>query len=769
MSNITQRIERAIEKLEKDLLPKVPAVCNGKNDVAELDKRLQELRRLRAESLQPPVFSVRFLGDTQNGKSTLINVLLGRKVLPEGHVGACSATIVRCRHKQQVGITITFKYSSEEQFLTDLAEKTADAEVALDEEESDAKKREVVCNLLGRFIKLLQIDAEKIEDPRELVGTCRDLALQFEERALLGTEERIEVNPKSEDRIKENLSARGRRAFIVDECVIEGDFPDWHPSMELVDMPGTNAFNPWDDQVNTRMQDKVGGLAIVTKGTQLNQTLMDWFKESSILPEIAGSSERNQVRVFVLKTFVDQLDLEDAEESGKSKWDLTRDYCEKIEAHLRQQVADLVTQRFSAENEIQILKAFVERMPCHFVSPKIFRNLADEGLRNRVLNDPMNHLDLAAAFQRFDTNASNTGIPRLKEDLLRQTEEFIKTHYLKKMELDLGREVGLVARFFRSQRVGIERRLANQGAFVLEVDGEIQSALGSVFERFQERSETKTVELKERFNEELGELLETVAERFSRQMRRKLDDWMQLHWASLRCAGRKSGQHITTRGYEIDFNGDLAVMCVDALNSSWVKYRERLRKLLYDDLLLHFVPEMEKVIAQAKGQDKARQDLIESTYEQVAESARNDLELQVEKYDSEGEEFDSLLPKLTVGIRKFLQPTYEGISSEVGRGSAARMRNHLNDGVQSSAHEIQKMVKQVVRKNWEGLTGSLEARVDEFFENLESQFREQGEKLRTIAEHPSTNDEERVEKLKEIEDSVAELNEAGTNAKEVAA
>jgi hypothetical protein len=25
----------------------------------------------------------------------------------------------------------------------------------------------------------------------------------------------------------------------VDECLIEGEFADWHPSMELVDMPGT--------------------------------------------------------------------------------------------------------------------------------------------------------------------------------------------------------------------------------------------------------------------------------------------------------------------------------------------------------------------------------------------------------------------------------------------------------------------------------------------------------------------------------------------------
>lgn len=769
MATISDQIARAVEKFRKDLLPKAHSVCKGDNDVADLNKRLSELERLHAESLQPPVFSVRFLGDTQNGKSTLVNVLLGRKVLPEGHVGACSATIVRCRYKDQAKITVTFRYTSEEQFLTDLMEKIADAELALEEEKSAADQREVVCNLLGRFIRLLQIDAKTIEDPKELIRTCQDLALEFDERALLGTEEEVVVGPDSEERIKENLSAQGRRAFIVDECMIEGRFDEWHPSMELVDMPGTNAFNPWDDQVNARLKQKVGGLAIVTKETQLHQTLMDWFKESSILPEIAGSSERNQVRVFVIKTFVDQLNLDGEAGQEVNKWVLTRNYCKEIESHLRKQMHELVGQRFVAENEVEVLKAFVERMPCHFVSPKVYRNLADEGLRKKVLKDPMKHLDLAAAFERFDTKAENTGIPELKISLRKQTDQFIRKHYLNKLTLDFGREVGLVRRFFRSQRVGLERRLADQGAFVLEVDGEVQRGLKIVFDRFKERSETKILELKDGFDEEVGKLLDTVAKKFSTRMRRKLEDWLCLHWASLRCAGRKNGQHVTSRGYEIDFNGDLADLCVEALNSAWIKYREKLRKLLYDDLILHFIPEIEKVIAQAKGQDEARHELIESTYEEVAQSARNDLELQLEKYDAEGEEFDALRPKLTMGIRKFLGPTYEGIASEAGRGSAVKMRNHLNEGVLASSQEIQSMVKKVVRKNWEGLTASLETRVTEFFEDLEAQFEAQGAKLREIAEHPSEGDEQRVESLKEIEAMVDAWEAPTKGEKEVAA
>lgn len=752
MTTIADQIARAISKFEKDLLPKAAMVCKSEEDQRLLKMRLGELKKLHGMALEPPVFSIRFLGDTQNGKSTLVNVLLGRKVLPEGHVGACSATIVRCRFVEQPKITIRFRYTSEEQFLTDLAQKTADAEVALAEDGSEADKRETACKLLGRFLKLLQVEESSITDPREMISTCRDLALHFEERALLGTEEYIEVNAETEDRIRENLSARGRRAFIVDECLIEGNFPDWHPAMELVDMPGTNAFNPWDDQVNARLKQKVGGLAIVTKETQFHETVMGWFKESSILPEVAGSSERNQVRVFMIKTFVDQLNLPEDEE--RSKWELTQNYCREIQTHLKSQIRALVTQRFSAENEIKVLNDFVEGMPVHFVCPKVYRNLADEGLKKKVVADPLKHLDLAGGFARFDHDPNNTGIPELKRVLQEKTEEFILNHFLKKLQLEYGKEVGHTARFFRDKRVGLEQRLADQGAFVLEVDKELQGGLGPIFKRGRREAERKIVELKNHFDEEIGDLLQQVTKDFGKKTRKQLDQWLQLHWASLRCAGRKSGQHITSRGYEIDFNGNLADFCVEALNSSWISYRTRLKKLLYDELVIHFLPEIEKVIAQAKGQDKKRQKLIESTYEEVATSARSELDLQVERFESETAGFDALRPTLTEQIRKFMQPTYEGIAAEAGRGSAHRMRNHLDNGVSSSTTEIGPMVKKVVRKNWEGLTGSVEMRVNEFFDSLESQFKAQGKQLRQIAEHPSEGDEKCVEALAGLEKMV---------------
>lgn len=259
---------------------------------------------------------------------------------------------------------------------------------------------------------------------------------------------------------------------------------------------------------------------------------------------------------------------------------------------------------------------------------------------------------------------------------------------------------------------------------------------------------------KRRFQEEFGGLLEKVAADFGAKTRKKLQDWMGLHWASLRCAGRKRGQHLTSRGYEIDFNGQLADFCVEALNSSWISCRANLRKQLLEDLRLDLIPSLEKIVFQAKGQDQNRIQLIESTYQDLVEQAKQNLDLQLEKYDSEAEQFDALRPSLALQIRTFLHPTYEAIEAEFGKGSSVRMRNHLSEGVLSSTHNIGRLVKETVRQNWDGLTAAIEKRVSQVFEELQSGIEAQAESLEALAAHPSDDDEENAKQWLALEQEV---------------
>ena len=175
LEKLRERIGETIKAFRNKILPEAAIVCRDERDQSLLQEKLAGLERLYQESKDPPVFALRFLGDTQNGKSTLINVLLGSKVLPEGHVGACSATIVRCCYKRQSGITIRFRYFSEKKFDSDLDEAIEEAENALTvEEKSPEKKREIVCNSLSRFLRLFGIKKETGADNAELISLCRE-------------------------------------------------------------------------------------------------------------------------------------------------------------------------------------------------------------------------------------------------------------------------------------------------------------------------------------------------------------------------------------------------------------------------------------------------------------------------------------------------------------------------------------------------------------------------------------------------------------------
>jgi len=734
LEKVSNNIVNAGKRLREEIIPQAKLFPTKGKDLKRLEKYGEKFEELAVQSKKPPTFSILFLGDSQNGKSTLINVLIGKKVLPEGTVGHCSTTIVRCRYKDQDNISVTLKYVDNVQFFKELNEKTDDAWLALKEEDDPIRQRELVTRLLGRFINLFDINITELNTDRIIKG-CLEKADNFPESALLGTTKTLDSKPANQIEIAENLSARGRKSFIVDECLIEGRFPRWHSSMELVDMPGTNAFDPWDAQVTLRMQSEIEGLALVTSGTQLTESVIDWFRKTSILNDIAGSSVRNQTRVFMIKTFVDQLNLQD--DSEISKWEATQKYCSGIREYFISQVNDLIENRFSKSNESDVLKHFVEQLPIHFVSSKIFRNLANPALRKRALNNPMDNLDLCAGFQRFDTNEENTGIPKLRNDFYNKTEEFVHSHYLKKLELDFQKEAGQVVRFFRDKRVGIEQGMVQKSQAIHQATQFINKKLKEEIKNTRELLEEEITGLKDNFEQEIESLLDVIVQNYGQQTRNQLQDWMQLHWASLRCCGRKNGQHTTTRGYEIDFNGTLADFCVKALNSTWIDYRTNIKKLSFDELHIRFLPNLKIIFAQAKGiEDYNKINLIENTYGHAISEAQHELEIQIEQYLMETEQFDAIRPALMQSIREFLIPTYRNIAAERGTGCSVRMRNHLQNGVLDNIQAIRRIVRNQVRHNWQGLTNSVEERLNEFFNMIENNFSEQRESLLEAAQTP---------------------------------
>jgi len=380
------------------------------------------------------------------------------------------------------------------------------------------------------------------------------------------------------------------------------------------------------------------------------------------------------------------------------------------------------------------------QLPIHFVSSKAFHDLN---------------------FGVFNMNPENTGIPGLQQDFYDKTEKFVHSHYLRRLELEFQKEVDQMVQFFRDKRVGIEQGMVQKGKAIHDAKQFIGERLPKEVAKAREFFEGQIADLKDNFEQKIESLLNDIVNNYRQQACLKLHDWaLSIKYNSMSAIARGKGCH-TIKGNQIrliDINGTLADFCLIALNSAWIDYRNDIKKLSFDDLRIQFIPNLESILAQAKGIDDPKKiSLIENTYGQAVYEVRNELEIQSEKYLTETEEFDAIRPALIKSIRKFLMPTYENIKSESGTGCTIRMHRYLKYGVLDSIQKIRSIVRNQVRHNWQGLTNSVEERLEEFFDLRENNISEQSERLSESAHTPPNKQVKLLDHFKEMENLAEEL------------
>ncbi len=695
--------ENAIRAISTELRPKAESYFASPETTKFFKERLERLNALRAELKDEPRFAIHLLGSSQNGKSTLVNVLLGRKVLTEGHVGACSAAVVRCRYADLDGYKMTVRYVSREEFLSKLKDGIKDAETALSGEQSAETAGEEIRKALGRFTGFFGI---RDRSPAEIVHFCKQRLADPVSIAFDDFGATREVAVEDDAAVDDHLAAKGKKAFVVDECVLEGRFPEWAPQMELIDMPGTNDIDPFRTEVTEQAQSKVAGLMLITKGTQLGNDIMDWFKQTAILAEVAESTERNQQRVIVVRTVIDDQPLDNVPEDAQSTWPFLEAHCREQEAHFRRQLRQLVREKFADVGIVTRLDEFVHSLPVHFVSAKTFRNLSDQGLRNRVLNNPYTpaNLEMMSRFQRFDMDPVKTGVPILRQKLQEATEQYLSTHFLRRMQSHLESEVDSVIEFFRHQRMGAELGLAGQAEAYREIAKHVEANVNKLLAATEDR-ERLLGQIESDFQTKASEILTHAQAGFRRPLEWKMEVWCSLHWRTLRALGSKRGWHITYDDREYHVQGDLAEIYCEQLRATWVQDRDRLINVICGSKLDELIHAIELVIQEAKGfalaQNPATVRFADERMADFGEKAHLQLNGLREDFRKSTEDFESLRANLTPEIREILLPTFALIGSEGGSGCAARMRGYLRAGVHESLEKIHAAVSSRVLSNWE--------------------------------------------------------------------
>ncbi|MDA1272656.1 MAG: hypothetical protein O2960_01200 [Verrucomicrobia bacterium] len=357
-----------------------------------------------------------------------------------------------------------------------------------------------------------------------------------------------EIPIDDEQLVAEHLAAQGRKAFVVEECVLQGRFPDWPPQMERIDMPGTNDIDPFRTEVTEKAKKCIAGLMLVTKGTQLGSDIISWFKDTPILAEMAESTGRNQQRLFVVRTVVDDQALDGVPEDAQSVWPYLETHCREQERHFKAQLRQLVRDMYSDEKIVTRLTDFVDKLPVHFVSAKVFRQLTIPALRNRVRNNPYTpaNAEMMAKFMKFEDDAEKTGIPKLRRELQVATDEYLHSQFLRRMQSHLEKEVDAVIGFFRRQRMDAELQLAGQAEAYRQIAEHVETSV-SAFLSTTEDSERVLGHIKSDFQAKAAEILSHAQAGFRIALQPKQELWSFLHWRTLRAVGYKCGRHYIYR------------------------------------------------------------------------------------------------------------------------------------------------------------------------------------------------------------------------------
>ena len=700
---LIEMADDAIVAIEKELKPKAEEYFAGAKTSDFFKARITALKNIRQELEGEPRFVVHLLGSAQNGKSTLINVLIGKKILTEGHVGACSAAVVRCRCNPGGEYRMTVRYVGRDQFLKSLRESIKEAETAWDGEEPPEKRGEELRKALGRFVGFFGLGEQT---PMEILETCQKYlktpaSIEFQQFG-----QTIEVPVSEQEQVDEHLAARGRKAFVVDECVLEGPFPEWPPQLELVDMPGTNDVDAFRTEVTEATKTSVSGLMLVTKATLLGGDIIRWFKDTSILSEIADSTERNQQRLMVVRTVVDEQDLGDLPEDAESVWPHLERHCRKQEAQYRHQLHQVVREKFVEPTVCERVGRFVDTLPVHFVSAKTFRNLSEDAVRNRVLNNPNMPANrgMMTRFQMFDMNPAKTGIPALRKTLKAATQEFLDQHFLVRLQSHLEKEVAGVVEFFRGQRLGAELQLAGKAEAYRVVAGHVETKVTGLLTT-TEGSQRLLGQIEAEFQQKATEILTRVQGGYRISLEPRLELWSVLNWRTLRAVGYKGGRHVNYEGKEYNVPGDMAEIYCQQLRATWIDDRDRLIELICGAHLTELVHGIEKIIEEARGyalaQDPETGKLVEERMGTFGAKARTELAALRADFRKRTENYESLRQLLSPEIKKILLPTFGLIGDECGTGCSRRMRQHLASGVSNALPSIHDVVQKEVLANWQ--------------------------------------------------------------------
>jgi hypothetical protein len=549
-------------------------------------RALERLSQFEQQLTTIPPIDVVMLGPSRHGKSTLLNALVANDLLPTSDVKPCTASILTLTWAAEWSVSVTFV--GKEQLLRDWKNAVKDAEEALNQQRSggddlSSEDSGFIRTTLQRFIQLFNIDPNL--PPEELISAVKKASIPASTHKNLGQTRNVKNGDLAsiKNSIAQFLSTKDVYWTIVERCEIRGPFPNWHPSLTLVDLPGTNDTDPQRTLVTNSLRDRATAVAVVTSDSNLGPDIESWLRNSSMLANFMEATSARRQRLFIIRTKLDAYhpNIDDSlgnELSEEEELEIQRKaieaYKSKQSQTYRSMLRDIASPKLPAGDD-EIAKAKRRELLARLDEIKVFfvSGLAHEVFSGRFTTPKRNRKLL---LEYFNDDIEATGVPELRRFLLDVAGEYLQRNYYEDIRLALESEVRLLAETFQKAAAAAKAEVAggreSLKSLVAKVRNDLIPWLNTMVstrsQEFEANVLTGALGIKQRLSQ-----AEAMSER---RFGDKLTIWTGLHWASLKAVARKGGVHTTGRGRLIDINEDICSVLVDDVLLAWTHFRDHL-------------------------------------------------------------------------------------------------------------------------------------------------------------------------------------------------
>lgn len=730
------------------------ARCLGAHEAPTLQAWHQELNAAEALLQRRPELPIAFLGPSQQGKSSLINALLGENVLAVGGaVGACTCVITSLHHHAAASFRAEIDFINLDDWRAELhalrdafASKPSDEDTVQDREEWETEQR----SAREKFASVY-----RQEPPPEIATVLHDrnLLLPDEIAAAMRTGEPIrfqEATAQSlRNKVRRYMVGREQHADaqfwpLIRQVRIYGNFPVLRNGVVLVDLPGLNDPNPARELVTKRYLEQSRFVWLICNSqTGIDRVFTQLLREDALLFRLyiegrldAFSVVTTQIDNINLEAVLGQMGIDVEGYDGNHARPLAFRR-EEIAKRIRNHLADIARDIAVNAEAASVMDDFHRRVaaiPVFSVSTMAYLHATGR--------QPL--------YAGMQLTAEDTHVPRLLGFLDRITHEqsFQQQISAAGVRLRLLREQ--IERFFFAR---IRTEESNSAAAKAEWANLVVVATAAITEGRQAlamlRVETEAT-LHER-SAAFGERLAELETRAGRSLESTFTDWETINWRTLQATVKRRGEwQSTSLGRNFDFNRDIANSYLRLVPFIWDEFFGTHLAGLTTDVSKRAQAELHKTSEQIRGamamikhQPAGIRDSIQTSVRTATEAfhlqsghVRAELNAQIQRTRQ------ALSSGMVATAAAFMQPAYARAAADPGgSGIKRRMLDILTGYARQHAPDLFINMRQELSEGVATLSGSMKpqlARLVAYGDGVLDRFRENMESRPEIS--PETRD-----------------------------